>query len=180
MPSYSSGPLGTILQTFDTSSIIASLPAVEGLASQSKVAAGKTGVVSVPLIELEPLQTWPGCFRKHRDFSQALGPRQDAAVYSHTAAIIPVPVPSMHTTAWLSHMYLDEDSDSSRGGRPLLPILQAHRESRAGRLAYGHQFCLGDLEHNAAQTLRPHFATGDRSGGGWCPTTGGWTAGERG
>ena len=45
------------------SGVIAPLPTVEGLWADAKIAAGKSGIVTMRLVVVKPFQSLPGFFR---------------------------------------------------------------------------------------------------------------------
>lgn len=56
------GLVGMVLQALYMPRVIASLPTVEGLGRNVKVAAGKTSIVTTGVIVIKPFQSLPGLF----------------------------------------------------------------------------------------------------------------------
>ncbi len=68
--------------------IVTVLPAIEGLRADAEVAASEAGIVPMGVTVIKPFQSLPGLPRQLRDACQASVPRQDAAIHTHSAAII--------------------------------------------------------------------------------------------
>ncbi len=57
------GPVGTVLQAGYMPGVIASLPPIEGLWRDAKVAAGEASIVTSAVVVIKPLESLPGFFR---------------------------------------------------------------------------------------------------------------------
>ncbi len=57
------GPVGTVLQTGYMPGVIASLPPIEGLWGDAKVAAGEASITATRLLVVKPFESLPGFFR---------------------------------------------------------------------------------------------------------------------
>ena len=53
-------PVGVVFQTLQMLRVIAPLPAIKGLRADAEVAAGKTGIVTVGIVVIKPLQSLAG------------------------------------------------------------------------------------------------------------------------
>ncbi len=58
------GPVRTVLKACYMPGIIASLPAVEGLRADAKIATGESGIVTTRLVVVKPFESLPGSFRQ--------------------------------------------------------------------------------------------------------------------
>ena len=57
------GPVGTVLQAGCMPGVIASLPSIEGLWRDARVATGKASIATTRLVVVKPLESLPGFFR---------------------------------------------------------------------------------------------------------------------